>query len=491
MSLIRSYKVPVASSVVSGAGRGVGIDALDPDLTGHVELHALGRGGGEQRQVVLERFLERHLGPGLLGHVPPVLQQLMEDLGRLEPVEQLGRDRLHDRLEPEVEPAHGGDVLGDRSRRGSLQLGTESLDVVQHPSRLVLAGHEPGEAGEALGVVSVLDHLGHVSQAGAVVGGDDLHLLDVESELVQPIESGPHRGDVTDPGGRLGRQFGPQRLVAVLDGERDGDRIDPVGQATGGLEVEQPAGDVVGCDQQVELALAGRQLVVTLGGLDVDDVGLQRPGVTPEQRVRERAVTPEEAGEVDPHQQDDERVEQAVAEVRDRQAASHQQRPVGERVVEVPGDHQPFAGRSVGHHRDHLGRRQPVVGDRPQQAVLAVGQLVGQLLDDVRHAFQFDQLHHVTMKSEHGVHVGHRPRLHRWTRTAARRSPRARPDGRPGHAWPESGMPRQRRGAGATPRKRCVNSPRPCANSPSGAAVAVQAGRLARRYGTCGSGGGR
>ena len=75
----------------------------------------------------------------------------------------------------------------------ALQLGAEHLDVVQHPARLVLARDQPGEAGEPLGVVAVLDDLGHVAQARPVAARDDLHLLDLEPELVEPLEAGTDR----------------------------------------------------------------------------------------------------------------------------------------------------------------------------------------------------------------------------------------------------------------------------------------------------------
>ena len=83
--------------------------------------------------------------------------------------------------------------------------------------------------------------------------------------------------------------------------------------------------------------------LVALARLDVDDVRLQRAGVAAEQGVRQRAVAPEEAGQVEPHEQADEGVEEAVAEVRDRQPAPRQQRAVRQRVVEVAGDQQAVA----------------------------------------------------------------------------------------------------------------------------------------------------
>ena len=84
-------------------------------------------------------------------------------------------------------------------------------------------------------------------------------------------------------------------------------------------------------------------------------------------------------------------------------------RAIGERVVEVAGDHQPLPGVALGHAGDDLGGGQARLGDRPQQPVLALGQLVGQLLDHVADGVELDHLDDVAMKSQHTVHVGHRP----------------------------------------------------------------------------------
>ena len=54
---------------------------------------------------------------------------------------------------------------------------------------------------------------------------------------------------------------------------------------------------------------------------------------------------------------------------------------------------------------DHLGGRQTLLVELSQQPVLAEGEVVGKLLDDVRHVHGLDQAHDVTMKTEDAVHV--------------------------------------------------------------------------------------
>ena len=114
---------------------------------------------------------------------------------------------------------------------------------------------------------------------------------------------------------------------------------------------------------------------------------------------------------MDPGEQHDERVQQAVAEVGDLEPAPHQQRAVRQRVVDVAGDHQPLADGALRHDRHHLRSGEAALGDRPQQPVLAVGEVVGQLLHDVAHAGQLDQLDDVAVETDHAVHVGQRPVL--------------------------------------------------------------------------------
>src|SRR5207244_178208 len=98
-----------------------------------------------------------------------------------------------------------------------------------------------------------------------------------------------------------------------------------------GLHVEQLPGDVLLRDQEVVAALARAQARVELARLGVDEIGGELARVAAEERVRERAVAPEEAREVQAREELGERVEQAVAEVGD--ATAGEQDPVGEREV--------------------------------------------------------------------------------------------------------------------------------------------------------------
>ena len=117
-----------------------------------------------------------------------------------------------------------------------------------------------------------------------------------------------------------------------------------------------------------------------------------------------------------PHEQADQRIQQPIAEVRDGQAAARQQGAVRERVVEVARDEQPVsAARAVGDDGDDRRRREPILGETAQEAVLAQGKAVGQLLDHVGSAVsvgaELHELDDMAVQPEHGVDVRQVPVL--------------------------------------------------------------------------------
>ena len=146
-------------------------------------------------------------------------------------------DRGDDRFEPPIEPPHGGDVLRDRRPLSRLEVGGVLADVGEHPSRLVLAGDQPREALQSIGVEAVLDHSRHDSNRTIAVGGEEVDLLGIESEAVEPVESTPKpKVGVGWPRWveLLGAgQLAPEIGVAGLDLLGDGERVDLSGEAAG------------------------------------------------------------------------------------------------------------------------------------------------------------------------------------------------------------------------------------------------------------------
>ena len=133
----------------------------------------------------------------------------------------------------------------------------------------------------------------------------------------------------------------------------------------------------------------GEPALEELAGLGVDEVGGERAGVAPEQRVRERHVAPEEPDDVQSHEQHRECVDEAGRGVGPQRL--REQRPVGQREAQVPRDEHGLqrVALVVGAVRDHgdgIDAGDVEALQRAQHLVLALGHLGRRLLDgdDVR-----------------------------------------------------------------------------------------------------------
>ena len=131
-----------------------------------------------------------------------------------------------------------------------------------------------------------------------------------------------------------------------------------------------------------------------LARLGVDEVRRQRAGVAAEERVRERAVAPEEAAQMQAREQLDEPVQEVRAQVGD--AAAGEERAVGERVLEVARDqHGVQVVAAAGDDPDRLDDRQALPLEAAQERPLAAGRTLGQLLQRVERAVVLDEAHDV------------------------------------------------------------------------------------------------
>ena len=166
-------------------------------------------------------------------------------------------------------------------------------------------------------MVAWLDHVRVESQPVAVWRRHQVDLFDVEAESVQPAKPFVDAESLVRGEGLLVRQLAPEALVATDDLLTGLVGVDVRRQADLGVDIEELADDVDVRDVEVVLALAVGELAVELSGLGVDEVGAERSGVAAEERVRQRAVAPEEAREVEPDEQLRAGVQQARAEVGD------------------------------------------------------------------------------------------------------------------------------------------------------------------------------
>jgi hypothetical protein len=191
----------------------------------------------------------------------------------------------------------------------------------------------------------------------------------------------------------------PERAVLGDDARARLERVEPLLDPAAGLEVHELAGDVHPRDLEVVLALpVGQSAVEQLAGLRVHQVGGERARVPAEERVGERDVAPEEADHVQPHEQHREGVDEARRGVGPQ--LLREERPVGERELEVPRDEHRLERvavlvGAVHDHRDGLHARDLEPLQRPQHVVLAAGHLVGRLLDGDDVAGEVREAHEV------------------------------------------------------------------------------------------------
>src|SRR2546429_1406457 len=108
----------------------------------------------------------------------------------------------------------------------------------------------------------------------------------------------------------LRRQLRPEPAVtkAVLVGDLE--RIAVADAAELLLEVVQLTDEILLRDLEIVQALAVRQLLVPFRRLRVDEIRRERTRIAAEERVREGAVAPEEAGQVQADEQLRVRIEQ-------------------------------------------------------------------------------------------------------------------------------------------------------------------------------------
>ena len=144
---------------------------------------------------------------------------------------------------------------GDRLGTGLpllVELGPVASEVVEQPPGLVLLRVQAGQRVQPAAVMTRLDDAGIEAQPVAVVARDELELLDVEAELVQPVQP------LVDPVARVvgeelvAHQLVPERLVA-RDGLPPSSGRQPRGRAP--PRRRRLAGEVLLGDQEVVAAL--------------------------------------------------------------------------------------------------------------------------------------------------------------------------------------------------------------------------------------------
>ncbi len=280
----------------------------------------------------------------------------MVELGRLALAPELGRDRGDRRLEDVVQPTAGESCGGYSPLAPRRQLGAEAFEVVEQPPRLVLLREQARELQETAPVMPRLEHLRPHTQSVALVASEQVDLAGVEAELLQPAKPLLEVEPLVIGEDLLVRQFAPEPLVRAEHLLHERERIVMT-------NVEELAVEVLAREVEVVPALPVRELPVQLAGLRVDEVRGQPACVTAEERVRERAVAPEEAREVQAYEQPRECVEEQVERSGEDRACEHE--PVRQRVLEMSRQqHRLVARAALADDADRLHGRYAEVAQR-------------------------------------------------------------------------------------------------------------------------------
>ena len=173
-------------------------------------------------------------------------------------------------------------------------------------------------------------------------------------------------------------------------------------QPSGGLDVEHLAAEVDLRGLEVVVALAVGEAVVDLAGLGIDEIGRERPCVATEQRVGQRAVTPGETGEVQPHDEDRERVDQPVGRVGTQRRG--EQCAIGQGELQVAGHDRggqllAVRGGAPSYDADRIDAGDAATPELEEQVVLVLGDRLDRLLHGVDVAGQADEAHDVARDS--------------------------------------------------------------------------------------------
>ena len=185
-------------------------------------------------------------------------------------------------------------------------------------------------------MVARLDDPRVKSKPVPLVGREELQLLHVEAKLVQAVETLVEPVPLVRAEQLVVDELVPEQPVAGDEPRARLLRRCGEWSAHLGRNVRELTGQVLLGDLQVVLTLAVRERLVQLARLRVHEVGGERARVAAEERVRQRAVAPEEPRQVKPHEQLRAGVEKPVAEV--RKSGAREERAEGQRVVEMPGD---------------------------------------------------------------------------------------------------------------------------------------------------------
>ena len=291
------------------------------------------------------------------------------------------RHRDDRRLEHLRQPAAGERRVRDRLLALLLDRLAELVDVLEQPPRLVLLRLEPRQPRKPPPVVARVDDCGRIAQPVPAVDRLELELVDVEAALVQPAE--PVRSsdesltvNSSSPVSSSQSRSYARRTSAPSSTGSSSPSSPTSASRSSSSPVMFSSAISRSCSRRPALSSSCRSPVSRSTRYATSE-----PASRAEERVRERAVAPEEPGQVEAHEQLGERVAQARRGCR-RPACA---RARAGRAASTRGSASAARPRARAGGRCRRPRRAGSAScrERSQELVLTVRELVRQLLERV------------------------------------------------------------------------------------------------------------
>ncbi len=304
----------------------------------------------------------------------------------------------HHGIEDVTEPLMGAHLQRYGPAEPILRCGMVFGDVLQQPTGLVFPREDTRQPVQFAAMMAIGDLCRPEDERARFVRLGDDRFANAEPEVVEPRETPLEFGRVSGGVHRCPVEFTPDRCVHLTDPWRDLERVEVDRHLAGSGEIGQATRDVDDRALDVRRPLAVADLVVEFTRLGVERISGEAHVVAPEERIRERTVTPVEARRVQPGEQGRHRLDQHLGDV--EAGALAEDVAERHRIVQETRD-QGCIGLAAlideGNRRDD---RQPALVQRPQQLELAPGEPQRQFLQRIELAVVLDETDDVAVEAD-------------------------------------------------------------------------------------------
>ena len=172
--------------------------------------------------------------PNILGKVPAVFQEFVEDLGRFQLGCELGGNGSDDRFENFVHPFMCNDL---ERHSGFTRHGTVGLNIVEHTLGLILADVHARQSHEFAVMVAGINDLWSDDQVCSIKVGGHLEFTNFEAKIIQAADALSDSPLLVGFNNFRSGEFIPQLQVARANSVTDFDGIFIAGEERSRLKV--------------------------------------------------------------------------------------------------------------------------------------------------------------------------------------------------------------------------------------------------------------